>query len=529
MAERLARSAGLIGLATLASRLLGLVRDVVQAAFFATGHAADAFVVATRIPTLLRDLFAEGAMSAAFVPTFTRTLTQQGREAAWRLGAQVINGLLIVTLVIVAVAMIFTTPLVWTYASDYAGIDDKFELTVTLTRVNMPFLTLVAVAAALMGMLNALKQFSAPALAPALYNVVFIVCTIGLVPVFARIGVDPVMALSAGMLLGGVAQVAAQWPAIRRAGYQHQWVLDPRDRSLREVLFLMGPGSLGVAAAQINLLVNTWLATGESGAVSALGYAFRLMYMPIGIFSVSVATAAIPDLTRHAAADDRDQMRTTLSFALRLILMLTVPATVGLMVLANPIVELIYERGQFGAGSTVLVATALLFYAPGIIGYSLVKILSPSFYALRDARTPMVVSLMAIGANLVLNLWLNSVMGFSGLALGTSIAANLNAWLLLWLLRGRITGIDGRRVLLSFAKIIAASAAMAVAAVAAETWFRHLLPVAPGIGTVSTTLLRSVRVFGAIGVGIAVLALAAWMLRIEEFQQAVARVRSRLR
>lgn len=526
MSERLARSAGLIGLATFASRILGLVRDVVQGYFIGTGAAADAFGVATRIPTLLRDLFAEGAMSAAFVPTFTRYLTKDGKPAAWRLGSQVINALLVVTGVLVVLGIIFAAPLVHDFAAKYSQVPGKLEMTIALTRVNMPFLLLIAVAAAFMGMLNALHRFFVPAFAPAMYNLVFIGCTIVFFPLFTHLGVMPVMALSMGMLLGGIAQLAVQWPVLRREGYQHQWVLNPRDPGLREVLMLMGPGTLGVAAAQVNLLVNTQLATHESGAVAALGYAFRMMYMPIGIFGVSVATAVIPDLARHAARDADDDMRGTLSWGLRLMLMLSVPATIGLMVLSTPIIELIFQRGRFDAQSTLATSAALLFYAPGIIGYSIVKIASPSFYALRDARTPVIVSVVTILANLALNIWLNRVMGYRGLALGTAIAANINAGLLLYLLGRRLHGIEGRRVLVSFIKIAVASAVMAGAAYYTERWLHAILP-AQQLGRAE--IPRLIRVFGGIGAGIATLAAAATLLRIEEFRQASLRLLSRLR
>ena len=526
MSERLARSAGLIGAATFASRMLGLVRDVVQSYFFGTGPAADAFGVATRIPTLLRDLFAEGAMSAAFVPTFTRYLTKEGKPSAWRLGSQVINALLLVTGVLVLLGIIFAGPLARHYAAEYASVPGKLEMTVALTRVNMPFLLLIAVAAAYMGMLNALHRFFMPAFSPATYNVVFIACTIGFYPFFVRIGVMPVMALSMGMLLGGVAQIVSQWPVLRREGYRHQWTLNVREPGLREVLVLMGPGTLGVAAAQVNLLVNTYLATNEEGAVAALQYAFRLMYMPIGIFGVSVATAAIPDLARHAAHEAHDDMRRTLSWGLRLMLMLSVPATLGLMVLARPIVELTLQRGQFDANSTTAVAAALFFYAPGIIGYSIVKIASPTFYSLRDARTPVTLSVVTIAANLALNIWLDRLMGFRGLALGTAIAANINAGLLLLFLSRRIGGIEGQRVLISLAKIGVASIVMAAAAYYAESMLHHLLP----DRLLGTTLWpRLVRVFGGIGAGIAALGGAAAILRIEEFSQAMRRVVGKLR
>jgi putative peptidoglycan lipid II flippase len=519
--RRLARSAGLIGGATLASRLLGLVREVVQGAYFATSNAADAFGVATRIPSLLRDLFAEGAMSAAFVPTLSRIHQTEGREAAWRLSSQVINALIVVTGVFVIAGWIFVDPLVQTYAPGFEEQAGKTSLTVRLTRINMPFLTLVAIAAACMGMLNSLRRFLIPASSPALFNVVFILCTVVLVPVFMRTGVEPVMALSIAMLLGGVVQIAVQWPALRREGYRHRWILDPSDQALRTVLVLMGPGTLGVAAAQINLLINTSLATSEPGAVSALGYAFRLMYMPIGIFGVSVATAAIPDLARQAAEHAYAEMRGVLSFSVRLMLMLSVPATVGLIVLAVPIVELIFQHGNFGPSDTQKVATALMFYAPAIAGYSIVKIAGPSFYSLQDSRTPVIVSLVTIASNLVLNLWLNSLLGFRGLALGTALAANINAGLLLYLLGRRIGGVDGARLGWSLVKIVGASLLMGVAGFLADGWLRDLLP---GDGLI----VRLVRVGSAILASLGALALGAWALRIDEFQAAVSQVMAKV-
>jgi putative peptidoglycan lipid II flippase len=528
MTGRLARSAGLIGLATAGSRILGLVRDQAQAAFFGTGHDADAFGVATRIPSLLRDLFAEGAMSAAFVPTFTRRLAREGKESAWRLGSQLINALFLVVGTLVVLGIVFADPLARLLASDYEAIPNKIEKTILLTRLNMPFLLLIAIAAACMGMLNALRRFFIPALSPALFNVAFIACLVIGVPYFASRGIDPVMALSLGMLLGGIAQIASQWPALRREGYRHSWVLNPRDPALHELLVLMGPGVIGVAAAQINLTVNTMLATNETGAVSALMYAFRLMYLPIGVIGVSAATAAIPDLARHAEAGSLPDMRNTVSWALRMMLMLSVPATVGLMVLGGPIVEMVFERGEFDANSTLMTAGALLFYAPGIVGYSVVKIASPGFYSLRDARTPVIVSVVTILVNVGLNLWLarGMGMGFRGLALGTAIAANLNAGLLLYLLSRRLGGVDGPRILWALLKIVAASAIMGVAAYAVEAWLAGTMP-AELIG--SREISRIVRVLLTIGAGVAALAAAAWLLRIDEFSQAIRRVTSRLR
>ena len=521
MSEKLTRSAGLIGVATMTSRLLGLVRDQVTGAYFGTTHPFDAFTVATRIPTLLRDLFAEGAMSAAFVPTFTRYLTKDGKDAAWRLGSQVINALLIVTGVLVVLGIVCADPLATAFARKYGSVPGKLELTIWLTRWNMPFLLLIALAAAYMGMLNALRRFFMPSMAPALYNLVFIGCAIALTPLFRRAGLPPIMSLTAGMLFGGLAQIVAQWPTLRQEGYRHQWTLNFRDEGLREVLFLMGPGALGVAAAQINLFVNTVLATQEPHVVSALSYAFRLIYLPIGIVGVSVATAAIPDLARHAAHQSYEHMRTTLSWGLRLMLVLTVPATVGLMVLSHPIVELLYERKAWTPEDTVMVSSSLFCYSLGIVGYSIVKIASPSFYALRDSKTPVVISVVAILSNLGLNLWLYRAIGYRGLALGTAIAATINAGLLLFLLARRIGGMDGRRVGATLVRILIASAAMGVAAYYAEIALHRALPQI-------SLLARVARVGGAVAAGLGVLTIAASALGIEEFTVAMRRIFSKL-
>lgn len=523
MSERLTKSAGLIGLATLASRVFGLIRDQVQAACFGTGMHADAFVVATRIPGLLRELFAEGAMSAAFVPTLTRTLTKEGKPAAFRLGSQVVNGLLLVTGVLVVLGIVFARPITWLFADqNFIDRPGAFDLTISLTRVNMPFLMLIAVAAALMGMLNALRKFFVPATSPAMFNVVFILATVTLVPLFSRIGIEPVMALSVGMLGGGLAQVLAQWPSLRREGYRHQWTLNLRDPVLREVLVLMGPGTLGVAAAQVNLLVNTWLATSVEGAPAALRFAFQLMYLPIGIFGVSVATATIPDLARHAAEGALDAMAKTVSWAIRLMIALSIPAMVGLIVLAHPIVEVIYRRGEFNANSVLMTAGALAFYAPGILGYSIVKIVSPSFYSLREARTPVIVSVVTIVINLGLNFWLNWVYGFKGLALGTAIAANVNAGLLYYLLSRRLGGADAARILRTFVKTCLAAAAMGVAAYYTEAWLHTHMSDA-------SIWLRLTRVVTSILVALGVLAGAAHVLKLEEFRVAVTRILGKLR
>jgi putative peptidoglycan lipid II flippase len=527
MSGRLARSAGVISVATMMSRVLGVARESALAYVFGASATMqmDAFNVAFRVPNLLRDLFAEGAMTAAFVPSFTRVMTARGREAAWRLGSLVINTLLLVTGVVVVLGMIYAEPITRAITSGeaYGTQPGKLELTAYLTRIMLPFVTTIAVAVALMGMLNSLRRFFVPALSPAMFNVATIASAFGLVPLMPMVGLPPITGIAIGTLLGGLGQILVQWPSLHREGFRYQAVLDFRDPDLREILRLLGPGTLGLAAVQINVFVNTYLATTqEQGAVSWLTYAFRLMYLPIGLFGVAIATAAIPDLAKYAASHDVTAMRRTISSGLRMMLMLNVPATVGLIVLADPIVALLLERGEFLPRDTAATAAALMFFAPGLLGSSIVKLASPSFYALRDARTPVIVSVITVAANLGLNLVLIRVMGFRGLALGTAIASVLNAGLLLWLLGRRLEGLEGRRIAIASLKITIASVLMGAAAYAASQWL-------PGVVSGPGELAKLLRVSVSIGAGVLVLLVSARLLRIAEFDDAVARVIRRMR
>ena len=540
MSERLARSAGTIGLAVMTSRVLGVVRDQVMAGLFGTGMAQDAFNVATRIPNLVRDLFAEGAMSAAFVPTFAKHLKLHGPAAAWRLGNLVLNALIVVTGVLVIVGMLGAGPLIG-LLDDFSGPggDTRLNLTVQLARIVMPFLTLVAIAVALGGMLNSLRRFFIPALSPAIYNVGVIFSAIAIVPFCGTKPEEKIIGIAIGALIGGLGQIAVQLPLLHREGFRYQPILSFRDPGVREILLLMGPGTLGLAAAQVNLMVNTYLAYGErEGAVSALAFAFRLMYLPIGLFGVSVATAAVPEIARHLAGGATEDVKRTISSGLRMMLMLSVPATVGLMALSNPIVELIFERGQFTSHSTSMTALALLCYAPGLIGYSAVKIASPTFYAMNDPRTPVLVSVATIALNLVLNLTLVHTFSFQGLALGTAIAALFNSGVLVYLLSRRLGGLEGARILQATIKILIASLAMAVVAVVTEAWLDAYLPQMASAVTwlpdkwqisAAQTLRAGVRVGTAIVVGIGVLAVTASALRLHEFNAVRTRALARLR
>ena len=508
----------------MASRLLGLVREQVIAAQFGAGAATDAYNVAFRIPNLLRDLFAEGAMSAAFVPTFTKELATGDKAAAWRLGNLTITALCIVTGILVVLGVVFASPLVRLLADDtYTSDAAQLALTADLAQVMLPTLTLIAVAAAAMGMLNALRHFFIPALSPAMFNVLSIASMLLLVPVMPALGLPPIMAVAIGALLGAVAQVVIQWPLLRREGFRYSPEIDWRDPGLRRVLLLMGPGTIGLAATQVNVFVNTHLATSQDvGSVSWLNYAFRLMYLPIGLFGVSIATAVLPTVARHSLEKNEPGIRDTVTSGMSLMLMLNVPATIGLVVLAEPIIRLIFERKEFTPADTLATAAALQCYAIGLVGYSVVRIASPTFYALGLNRIPVIVSVISVLVNAGLNWWLVGELGYRGLAIGTSIAALFNAAALLVFLRRRLHGLNEARVLGSFIRITIASVLMGGAAYVANRQLDALIG-----GTALAAQL--VRVFGSIAVALAVLTAAAWALRIDEFSRGMALVTRRFR
>jgi putative peptidoglycan lipid II flippase len=522
-APRLARSAGLFGLATMASRILGLVRDQVLAFYFGAGDAMDAFRVAFRVPNLARDLFAEGAMSAAFVPTFTHELTTGGKARAWVLANTVVTALILITGMLAAIAFIFAEALVRFFAADFAAVPGKLELTIYLARIMAPFLTMVALAAVAMGMLNSLGRFFIPALSPAMFNIATIVIAVTFIPVAPSLGVQPIVLIAIATLVGGLGQVLLQLGPLRREGYTYRPSFAFNDPAVHRVLLLMGPGTIGMAATQINVLVNTQFASSQgTGAVSWLDYAFRLMYLPIGLFGVSIAAASTPALSRLAALSDMPTMRRTVGAAIGLMLVLNIPAMVGLIVLAAPIVALIFEHGQFTPADTEATARALQLYALGLVAYSVVRIVSPVFYALRLSRIPVIASIASVAVNVAVNVALVRVMGYAGLALGTSIAAMVNAAIQVVLLRRHLGGIEGRQLTMTFLKILAAALAMGAAA-----WYAQavLHSIVPG-GSIP---IQAVRVTGAITIGLGVLAAAAALLRVREFHEARDLVLGRLR
>ncbi len=519
-----AQSAGVVSAAIMASRVLGLVRDQVFAALFGAGLQYDAFLTAFRIPNLLRDLFAEGALSAAFVTTFSQTLATKGEAEAFRLSNRVATAMMLVLGVICALGWIVAPSVVHLLAPGFFDVPGKAELTTHLTRIMIPFLLFIALAAQAMGILNARHHFGVPALASAFFNVGSIAGGL-FFGFFAGpyIGVGPIEGMAYGTLLGGFLQFAVQWPSLRRDGYRYQPMLSFNDPGVRQILRLMGPAVIGVAAVQVNVFINSNFAssivdpaTGAvgNGPVSWLNYAFRFVQFPIGAFGVAISTATLPFISASAARKDIAEFRRTLAHSLGLTFLLCIPSAVGLTVLARPIVGLIFEHGRFTSFDTGQTASALAAYSIGLAGYAAVRVLAPAFYALDDSRTPMLVSLGSIAVNYAVNSLLVGPLGHVGLALSTSAVALVNFTLLLVFMRRRLGRIEGRRLARSLAKICFASALMAAAA-----WL-----VSAGLAShlsLSGFALYLAQVVAAIASALVVFYFACRILYVEELSEAL--------
>ena len=506
----LLRAAGLVSGLTLLSRLLGLVREQVFAALLGAGREADAFQIAFRIPNLLRDLFAEGALSAAFVPTYAAALLR-GRVEAQRLASRVFSVLAVIVTGIVLLGFLGAGEIVAALAPGYGQIPGKTDLTVLLTRVMLPFLLLVVLAAVAMGMLNAAERFAAPALAPAIFNVVAIVVGIGLW-LAKRPPEQAVLGWAVATLLGGLAQFLIQAPSLRALGYRFSWDWAPTDPGIRRIAALMAPATIGLAAVQLNIFISSRFASDEPGAVSWLSYAFRILYLPIGIFGVALGTLATVGLAKSAASGDLAGLRATLLRSIRLLLFLSIPSTAGLLALGVPVVRLLYERGRFSAADTASTAAAVSFYAVGLVAYTGVKILAPAFYALGTPRVPLLGSVLAIATNLIVITCLDGTLGYRAVALGTSLGSLANAACLGFVLQRRIGGLGGASLWLDVCRMTLAALAMAVAAWAAARGLESIFGTAGVVAQLVTALVPVVT-------GVIAYAGAARLLRIRELDE----------
>ena len=446
---RVTKAAGVVGAATLLSRILGFVRDVVVAWFFGAGLAADAFFVAFRIPNLLRRLFAEGSLTISFVPVFTEHLYNRGEKDAFQL-ARSCWWLLTLTLAVVSLLGVLAAPwIVRVIAPGFFAVPEKFALTVLLTRIMFPYIFFIGLVALAMGILNALGHFAAPALAPVLLNIAMIGSVILISPHLEKASVG----LAIGVMVGGVLQLALQIPFLIRKGFRLLAQGPLYHTAVKRIVVLMAPAVFGAAVYQINIFVGTLLASLlPEGSVSYLYYADRLVQFPLGVFAIALATAVLPSLSRQAAVGDMEGLRTSFSYALRMVFFITIPALVGLIVLREPIVQLLFQRGAFDATTTDMTAVALLYYAVGLWAYSGVRIVVATFYALQDTTTPVKLAVISLLVNIVLSILLMGPMRHGGLALATSLASGIHLVLLILALKKRLGRIGARDILQSAAK-----------------------------------------------------------------------------
>src|SRR5712671_6576820 len=518
------KAAGIIGIAVMCSRLLGLAREQIFAALFGGGSAMDAFTAAFRIPNLLRDLFAEGALSTAFVTTFSKTIARGGDDAAWRLANKVATLTAVVLGLLCIAGMVFSEPLVATLAP---GFDpEKAALTAQLTRIMFPFILLVSLAALVMGMLNSKSVFGMPAMASSFFNIGSIVggVTFGFW-IDPHFGPRALIGLGVATVLGGALQLAVQLPSLARLGYRFRPDFRWRDAGVKAILLLMGPSVIAASTTQFNVLINSMFAsTLGDGPIFWLSIAFRLMQLPLGLFGVALGTVTLPLLSRLVVAGQMTAFRAELSRAMRLAFLLTIPSTVGLIMLAEPIISVLYQHGKFNAFQAAQAAGALRFYAIGLAGYAALKVLVNAFYALDKRKTPMLVSFLAVALNLLFN-WIFTFRlgwGHVGLAFSTGCVATTNFVILYFLMRRQLTFLETRSMLALLGKLTVAGAVLA-----AVCWLGgHFLladwatqPFWPKLAGLSATIIVA---------GVAFL-LVAFALKIPELRDIVAAFERRLR
>ena len=502
------------------SRVLGLVREQIFAAMFGAGFAYDAFVVAFRIPNLLRDLFGEGALSAAFVTIFSRYDTDKTQEETWRLASNVLVFFTILLSLLTLLGIFMAGPLVSLLASDFSKIAGKAELTATLTMIMLPFLVFISLAAVVMGMLNTKGRFFVPAMASSYFNLGSIIGGVTLAWILPRYGYPAIVGMAIGTLIGGILQLAVQLPALFRTGFRFFPHLDLRDPGLHSILRLMIPATIGLSATQINIFVNTsFAASCMEGSVSWLNYAFRLVQLPIGLFGVAFSIAVMPVMARHAARKDISAMRETLVSSLTMVFCLTIPATAGLILLAEPIIRLIFERGAFTALDTVATAQTLTLYAVGLFAYSANKILVPVFYALDNTRYPVIASFLAVIANILIINMTIAVFQHKAIALSTSCTMFLNFLFLGAVLYRKMDGYSLSALFRGLAKILVATFCMSLL-----LFFARMILAGFLIGSLVQQILATLLL---IGLAACLYTVVLHWLKLSELTEIVDRVRAK--
>ena len=522
--QNVTRAAGVVSIAVMVSRLLGLARETAIGYYFPSKTSADPFYLAFRIPNFLRDMFGEGILSKAFITTFLATEAEDGEEAAWNLTNRIFNLAFFVLIGIIVLGIIFAPVVVDVLARDnfdrnldnveHFGFDSKIELAVYLTQLMFPYLLFVSFAAIAMGLLNSKGRFGIPACASTFFNVSSVAVGIGGYYLFPLIEIHPVTGMAIGVIVGGIAQFLIQVPSMYRVGYRYRPLLSLRDPRVLQVLHLIGPAVLGVAAVQVNLLTNTFFITSDSGWLTWITRAYRVMHLPIGIFGVAISTVALPQLAKLVAAGETENFRNALSYSLRLMLVLTIPAGIGLMVLSEPICRLLYEWGATLEEDTIETAGLLFVYAFGLCGFSMLKIVTDGFYAYKDIRAPVIVSICAVVLNICLNylfIYREFFLDPRAVVFSTVLTVTLNCAVLLLLLRRKVGRLGLQSVVPLTLKTLIASAVMGFVC-----WLTNGVIESDWLGTVGI-IPRTLSVFAPIGLSLLILAGMYKLLKVSEF------------
>ena len=529
------RAAGIVSVAVMGSRILGLAREAAIAYYFRSNLSGDAFYLAFRIPNFLRDLFGEGILSKAFITTFLATEAEDGEAAAWNLANRVFNLTFLILIGITVLGIAFAPSIIDVLARqdfdetldtvDHYGFDTKVELTIYLTQLMFPYLLFVSLAAIAMGLLNSKGRFGVPACASSFFNISSLVVGISGYYLCPLAGMHPVTGMAIGVFIGGIAQFVIQVPSMYRVGFRYRPLLSLRDPRVIQVIHLVGPAVLGVAAVQVNQFTNTFFITSGSSWLTWISRAYRVVHLPIGIFGVAISTVALPQLAKFATARDTDNFRDAVSYALRLMLTLTVPAAVGLMVLSAPICRFLYERGETGVLDTVGTAGVLFVYAFGLCGFSALKIVTDGFYAYKDIRAPVIVSICAVILNVCLNylfIYRELFLDPRAVVFSTVLTVTLNCGVLLLLLRRKVGRLGMKQVGQLTLKVLVASAVMGFVC-----WLANGFIEGDWLGT-EGIVTRLVGVFAPIGLSLITLAGMYKLLKVSEFDDILGIFKRRL-
>lgn len=512
--HHLARSAGVFTGATLLSRILGYARDSLVANFFGAGIAADAFYAAFRISNLFRRLLGEGALSASFIPIFSDYAEKHGEEKTKHFFQATFTVLLVILVVLTAIGILLSPQITSVIAKGFKETPERFELAVTLTRSMFPFLLFVSLAALISGVLNTYRIFFIPAFAPASLSLTEIAYLLALAPALSP--QNQVIGLAASVAVGGFFQLAMQLPSFYKAGFSLKWRWEPKHPGVQRVGKLLGPITLGSSADQINAFFDTFFASFlAQGSVTALYYSNRVMQLPLALFGIALSQVSLPSMAASAARGDIEHLKDTLNFSLRLTLFMIVPACAGLILLGKPIVEVLFEHGEFTPQATELTNYALFFFSLGLVAFAAVKLLANVFYALQNTRFPAKVAAGCVLLNIVLASVLMHPLQVGGLALAGTISSWINALLLVMGLRKKIGLLGGKRILKTFLKSLLACAAMAAFCIALYNidWHPH----------------RAIKLFTGIAGGAAIYLLCAKILRMEEWEPFWAQLRRKRR